>query len=149
MTWGRVGSRWSMLGALVALAAGCAEPPPWTDAYDFDGDGRNDHVEARHSGGAHCCYTLTVQLSASGRRQALPFQLDGGYVGGLDLSKPQQFSIRAAPGAAPELLMQIETYNGVPQPLPPEWLRQYGIRSHRIGVSFPGGRMVVRDIAAD
>ena len=37
----------------------------------------------------------------------------------------------------------------MPQPLPPDWTRQYGIRSHRIGVSFPGGRMVVRDVAPE
>ena len=129
----------AVLFPFVAVAA------QWTDDFDLDGDGRNDHIEVQHTGGAHCCYKLSVQLTR-GQRYELPFQLDGGYVGGLDLSRPQQFAINSAPGEVPELLMQIETYNGKPQPLPPKWARQFGVRSHHIGVSFPEGRLRVRDL---
>ncbi len=136
----------SILIATAVAAFGGAEPAAWTHAYDLDGDGRHDRIEARHTGGAHCCYRLTVQLTSGSQRYELPFQLDGGYVGGLDLSKPRQFSIHATAGAAPELRMEIETYNGVPQSLPAEWARRYGIRGHHIGVSFPQGKMRVRNL---
>ncbi len=66
---------------------------PWTSRYDLDGDQRVDPIEVDFSGGAHCCYTLAVELSASGRRVTIPFQLDGGYVGGLDLGDPDNFAI--------------------------------------------------------
>lgn len=135
--------------AFIFSLSAAGEDIPWTQAYDFDGDNKNDSIEVTFTGGAHCCYRLAVRLSATGTTHRLPFELDGGYVGGLDLSQPQRFSIRTSPNGAPELNMQIATYNGVSQPLPPGWKQRYGIRSHRIGISFVRDQMRVRDIAPD
>jgi hypothetical protein len=125
------------------------EDTPWTQAYDFDGDSKNDTIEVMFTGGAHCCYGLTVRLSATGTIYRVPFELDGGYVGGLDLSQPHRFTICTSPNGVPEFIMQIATYNGVEQPLPSVWTQLYGIRSHYIGVSFVHGHMQVRDVALD
>jgi len=118
---------------------------PWTHAFDFDGDGVNDTVEVTFTGGAHCCYRLAVQLTSTGATHRLPFQLDGGYVGGLDLSQPRRFDIRRTDGNLPEIRMEIETYNGKSEPLPDVWRQQYGIRTHYITVSFVRGHLQVRD----
>ena len=75
---------------------------PWTQAYDFDNDGKNDTIEVMFTGGAHCCYSLVMRLSATGTTHRLPFELDGGYVAGLDLSQPQRFTVRRSPNDAPE-----------------------------------------------
>jgi hypothetical protein len=144
----RLAQALTVMAVMFALPAG-GEDIPWTQAYDFDGDNKNDTTEVTFTGGAHCCYRLAVRLSASGTTQRLPFELDGGYVGGLDLSQPHRFSIRTSPSGAPELILQIATYNGVPQALPPDWTKRYGIRSHRIGVSFVHGQMRVRDIVPE
>jgi hypothetical protein len=110
--------------------------PDWTDQYDFDADGRADHVEVAFSGGAHCCYTLALH-TANGRTIALPFELDGGYVLGLDLSRPDHFDVRVDPDGA-YLVLEIQTYNGEPGPIPRAWTHRWGIRSHRIAVRFRG-----------
>lgn len=126
-----------------------ARGPGWRVAYDFDGDGQKDRVVSSFSGGAHCCYRVGVALSSTGETVRLPFQMDGGYVGGLNLTQPHRFSIRTPEGALPELVMQIETYNGRPQPLNPAWVRRYGIRTHRVAVCFPAGKIHVRDFVPD
>lgn len=132
----------ALAGALAAGSTGL----PWTHSYDFDGDGKNDRVEPEHTGGAHCCYRITVHLTSTGKPHRLPFRLDGGYVGGLDLSQPDRFNIVQTEGSLPELVMEIETYNGEPRPLPRSWKRRYGVTSHRIAVSFPCGRPRARSI---
>jgi hypothetical protein len=55
----------------------------WTRAFDLDGDGRPDEILPSFSGGAHCCYELTVRLSSTGEATRLPFSLEGGYAAGL------------------------------------------------------------------
>lgn len=117
----------------------------WTRAFDFDGDHRNDDVAVSFSGGAHCCYGLVVRLTSTGEAHRLPFQLDGGYVGGLDLSRPDRFDIRETDGGLPEIVMVIESYNGVLRPIPKAWTDQYGFRTNRIAVGFPGGQLRIRD----
>ena len=138
-----------------ARSASSAEAPaptvsasiPWTEQFDFDGDGRADRIHPSFTGGAHCCYRIAVELTSLGETVALPFQLDGGYVGGLDLSAPAHFDVKKLEGhSLPELLMEIETYNGVPKELPPEWRRRFGIVSHHVAVGFPNGKTVVRDL---
>lgn len=140
----------------VVLAGGCNPSPAsapvsedrvsWMHAFDLDGDGRNDRIEVLFTGGGHCCYRITVHLSSNGAVYRLPFQLDGGYVGGLDLSRPHHFDIRKTDGPLPELVMEIETYNGKPLPLPKEWEKKFRIKTHYIAVGFDDGRMRVRDI---
>jgi hypothetical protein len=144
-----------MLPAILVLSL-LAEPPPappaarvpdasWMGAYDLDGDGRRDLIVDEFTGGAHCCYRIGAELSSNKARVKLPFLLDGGYPMGLDLSQPHRFAIRTPAGALPELVMEIETYNGRPRPLRPAWKRRYGIRTHRIAVCFAGGKVRVRD----
>lgn len=122
-----------------------AQGPSWTHAFDFDGDGERDAVEVEYTGGAHCCYRVAVYLSSTQKVHHVPFLVDGGYVGGLDLSRPERFSIQETDGALPEIIMEIATYNGEPQPLPKEWVQRYGIRTHRIAVGFAHGCLRVRD----
>jgi hypothetical protein len=126
-----------------------APAPDWREAHDFDGDGQRDTVIDEFTGGGHCCYRLGVALSSTQKTVSLPFEMDGGYVGGLDLSQPDQFTIRTPDGALPELIMEIETYNGRPEPLNPAWKRRYGFKTHRVAVCFPGGKVRVRDYVPD
>lgn len=136
-----------------------ALPPPvqippfpdssWREAYDFDGDGRNDEIIDDFTEGAHCCYRISVALSSAKKVVKLPFNIDGGYPMGLDLARPDQFAIRKPAGALPELVMEIETYNGQPARLDPAWLRRYGFRTHRVAVCFAGGKVTVRDFVPD
>ena len=124
-------------------------PPSWQVAYDLDGDGTNDRIVSRFSGGAHCCYHIGATLSSTGDTVVLPFDMDGGYPFGPDLSQPDQFTVRTRDGGLPELVYQISTYNGEPQPLDPAWKQRWGISSHRIALCFADGKAQVRDDTPD
>jgi hypothetical protein len=121
----------------------------WREAHDLDGDGLCDRIDSEFSGGAHCCYRVGAALSSTGEAVMLPFEFDGDYVGGLDPSQPDRFAIRTREAGLPELMIEIQTYNGELLPLDPEWTRRYGIRTHRIAACFAGGRVQVRDQAPD
>lgn len=128
-----------------AASVGAGAARDWTRSHDFDGDSRPDAITYTFSGGAHCCYRFTITPSSTGKEVTIPFELDGGYVGGLDLSQPERLTIvRDARGVA-ELRMEIATYSGQPSPLPKAWRRTFGIRTHHVTVSLPGGRLAVRD----
>lgn len=118
----------------------------WKRSYDFDGDGKRDRVKATFSGGGHCCYLLEIQLTLNSNVYALPFELDGGYLRGLDLSRPNQFNIRLNKQGLAELVMQIQTYNGKSKSIPEDWRSKYGISANRIIVGFPAGVMEARDL---
>lgn len=118
-----------MLALGVVLAAGCgaqegratapiAPPLPWHERYDFTGDGTPDRVEISFTGGGSCCYLLALRDGATGRRTALPFELDGGYVGGLDLSRPEQLAVGTEPSGRAYLVLRVATYGGEPEALP-------------------------------
>jgi hypothetical protein len=142
----------SAVVAFFLALVGCQAPAPaspWREAYDLDGDGRRDRLLTEYTGGAHCCYRIGAALTTRGETVMLPFELDGGYVGGLDLSQPERFAIRTSPDGLPELLLEIATYNGEQLPLDPEWTRRYRFRTHRVAVCFAGGRVLVRDLAPD
>lgn len=127
---------------------GAAAASSWRTAYDWDGDGVNDEVVTRFTGGAHCCYLVGVKLAAASKAIMLPFRLEGGLVPPEDLpSRPERFSVVTTDGGLPEMVMEIETYNGKPGPLDPSWKRVYGISTHRIGVSFRGRKARARDVA--
>src|SRR5690349_14031592 len=66
--------------------------------FDLDGDGVNDRINFDFSGGAHCCYKISIVLTSDKIERNYPFQMDGGYVGGVDNSKPHQFDIRDVDG---------------------------------------------------
>lgn len=121
-----------MASWLVLCAALAAD---WHVAYDLDGDGKVDRISDTFSGGAHCCYTLAITLSSNGKTIALPFELDGGYQRGLDLSLPDQLTIDAA---THELIVR-------PLALPRAWRRRWHLRSHRIAIGFRRGRLRVHD----
>lgn len=61
------------------------------------------------------------------------------------MSQPDRFDIRRTDGELPELVMEIETYNGEPRLLPEELMWEYGITTHYIAVSFGSGSLRVRD----
>jgi hypothetical protein len=124
-----------------------ADPRAWRKAYDFDGDGENDEVDDRFTGGAHCCYRVGVRLSSKKKTTWLPFEMDGGYVYPEDLpDNPSQFSVGRTPDGLPEIRMLIATYNGEPMSLPRSWRERYRINSHHVGISFPKGSVRVRDL---
>jgi hypothetical protein len=136
----------SLVVALAFADLAALTPPTakdWRRAFDFDGDGVADTVDSRFTGGAHCCYFLTVRLS-SGKVFEVPFEMDGGYVFGLDLSRPGNFDIRVVDGRA-RLFMYIARYTYTEYPIPKKWKRQYGFTSHHVIVSFAKDRMTVRD----
>lgn len=138
--------RFTDIGVLSAQSLGDTKPTHWTRMYDFDGDGKNDEIMVDFTGGAHCCYRLTVRLSLTGKAHRLPVFLDGGYVGAEDLlSKPERFSIHKTDDALPKLLMHVNTYNGEPYPLPKTWKRRFKLKTNFIAVGFPHGRLQVRN----
>ena len=140
----------SLIGALTAVliigARDAAADDDWTQRFDFDGDGRADRIEPTFTGGAHCCYRFAIILSSTGKTRRLPFEIDGGYVGGIDLSNPDQLDVRRDANGRAELFLHIATYAGHPYPLPDDWKRSFGVTSHRIAVSFPNGRLRIRNL---
>lgn len=64
----------------------------WAYNFDFDIDGRIDSIYYQYSGGAHCCYSLSVYLSSKKTKFDIPFEMEGGYLF-FDLSRPDNFSI--------------------------------------------------------
>jgi hypothetical protein len=129
------------------LAAAPQPPVRWDESYDLDGDGKNDRIVSEFTGGAHCCYRIGAELSSTGETTVFPFEMDGGYPGGLDLSQPDRFTVRTRPGGRPEIVYQIATYDGKPQPLDPAWTRRWKIHSHRVALCFAGRKPQARDDA--
>jgi hypothetical protein len=154
--------RSNSLLAVVIVGVSCGVPQPapkpqprigttasWTDAYDLDGDGTNDRIISEFTGGGHCCYRIGAVLSSTGTSTLLPFEMDGGYPRGLDLSQPDRFTIRTRAGGLPEIVYEVAMYNGEPQPLDPEVANRWGIHSHRIVLCFASGKPQPRDDAPD
>lgn len=108
---------------------------------DLDGDRLPDAIELDFTGGAHCCYKVTVRLTSTAARVALPFQLDGGGPGPRDTLAVGDHD---GDGVA-DLLLTIETYNGEHLPIPRRWKRRYRIRTHQVLATFRAGRLRVRD----
>ena len=105
---------------------------------DIDGDGIPDEILFDYTEGAHCCYLLTLTLSSDGMSRKYPFEMDGGYeFGQPDASQPQHFNIVDYDNdGRDEIYLEIETYNGRPNPLPETWKDEYGISSHNIVFEF-------------
>jgi hypothetical protein len=116
----------------------------WSGQFDFDGDGVNDRVMYEFTGGAHCCYLVSVFLSSDAVLHEFPFEMDGGYEGGLDLSKPGHFSIKDYDeDGLPEIFMEINTYNDEIFEIPSEWTEAYGITSNYILIDYKNEKLVV------
>jgi len=135
--------------AVADAAADASADPAWRTSHDFDGDHVPDAITVDYSGGAHCCYTFTLELSRDHKHVALPFQVDGGYVGGFDLSRPESFTIETAPDGVAMLRMRIASYGGRLEPIPAAWVRTYGIHSHVIRATFRGGKLAIENVAWD
>ncbi len=101
--------------------------------HDLDGDGEKDQIWFDYSQGAHCCYQIHIELSASGKEIYYPFDMDGGYLMGVDDSQPNHFYIKDydKDGRA-EIFMSISTYNGRPSSIPESWTKQFGVMSNYI-----------------
>lgn len=114
---------------------------------DLDGDGEADQLHFSYSGGAHCCYSLSITVSSLDKPIDFPFEMDGGYVFGIpDGSQPSQFRIEDVDeDGRDEILMWIGTYNGVEYDLPRSWRRGWAFKTHRIVIEVEEGKIVVRD----
>lgn len=136
--------------AIAAVAPSPSPPPPspspsfappkdpsW-DRADFDGDRIPDPITSTFSGGAHCCSQYAVELSASHRRIAIPFEIDHG-----------DHSVRIEIGSdgVASMVMPIATYGASRDPIPLEWVRAYKLHSHVVRVSLRGGALRVDNVA--
>lgn len=73
--------------------------------------------------------------------------MDGGYVGGVDGSKPERFRIEDLDGdSLPEVYMRIEKYNDRQREIPEEWTRRYGITKPRIYFDVHEDSLAVLDM---
>jgi hypothetical protein len=119
---------------------------PDLDAFDLDGDGTADQIGGSFTGGAHCCYTIGVKTSRAGKAFTFPFELDGGYTRGLDLSQPAHFNIADYDGdGLVEICAEIGTYNNEPARIPAAWRKPWGFKTHVVEIGFKGGKPTVRD----
>lgn len=114
---------------------------------DFDGDGITDYMFFDYTGGAHCCYLLSLKLSTTSDTISYPFEMDGGYGFGIvDGSNQDQFCIGDFDSDdLPEIFMQISTYNGEPYEIYPEWTAAYGFTSNHIIFDYFEGEVSVSD----
>jgi hypothetical protein len=119
----------------------------WLQSFDFDGDNVNDTINFDYNtGGAHCCYKIAIKLSSQKTTNHFPFEMDGGYVLGVDNSKPEQFNIGDIDkDGLPEITMLIQTYNDKTLLIAKEWRKKYGIKTNRIIIEFNGKELIVKD----
>lgn len=118
---------------------------------DFDGDGLEDYLIFSYSGGAHCCYSLSLAISSLSDTINYPFEMDGGYGFGIvDGSNHDQFDIDDydADGLE-EIFMGISTYNGELNLIEDEWTKEYGIHSNYIIFDFKEGKIRLLDYNPD
>ncbi len=118
----------------------------WLDQFDIDGDKINDHIYFDFSGGGHCCYKITIVLSSDNKKRKFPFEMDGGYIVGVDNSQPEQFDIRDIDNdGLPEILMRIQTYNGEADVIPTKWTTDFGIKTNYIVIEYNEGQLITSD----
>lgn len=122
------------------------ESENYLENRDFDGDKISDHLSFHFTGGAHCCYKMVLKLSSLKDTIKYPFEMDGGYVFGVDGSQPEQFNIGDFDeDGLPEIFMRISTYNGEEYPIDPELTSEYGIKSNHIIFNYSNGAIVLED----
>ena len=115
--------------------------------FDLDGDGKNDPIWFDYSEGAHCCYTPNILMSNTGDTLSFPFEMDGGYVMGVDNSQPWHFNIKDYDqDGLPEIFMEIFTYNADRNPIPTSVAAQYGINSNLIYLDYENDKLIAKDI---
>jgi hypothetical protein len=124
-----------------------AESENYLNNRDFDGDNISDIISFRYTGGAHCCYIMSLKLSSKKDTIKYPFEMDGGFEFGIvDGSQHDQFNIDDfdQDGLA-EIFMEISTYNGEKYPIKPEWTEKYGIKTNYIIFDYNEGEVVLFD----
>ena len=90
------------------------------------------------------------KLSKSGATASFPFNLDGGYVRGLDLSQRDHFYVADYDGdGIADICAEIETYNGEPEPLEPAVKAKYGISKNYVVIACASGTRVRDHVASD
>ena len=114
---------------------------------DFDGDKISDDLLFSYSGGAHCCYKMSLKLSSRKDTIKYPFEMDGAYVYGIvDGSKKDNFNIEDYDqDGLPEIFMSISTYNGEEYQINQKWTDKYGIKTNHIIFDFHEGEVVLSD----
>jgi hypothetical protein len=118
----------------------------WLIKFDIDGDGLSDPVSFDYTEGVHCCYRIHITLSSDNIERNFPFELDGGYLAGVDITQPERFDIRDIDNdGLPEIFMKIQTYNGMLYPIPKKWKRLYGIKTNNIIIEYAKDRLIVHD----
>jgi hypothetical protein len=114
--------------------------------WDLDGDGINDNILLKYSGGGHCCYKIVITLSSDKIKRKYPFEMDGGYISGVDNSKPYHFNIKDYDNdGLPEIYMEIFTYNGTKKPIEKRFTKEYGIKTNYIIFDFKNNFIIVKD----
>jgi hypothetical protein len=117
----------------------------WRTRFDFDGDGRPDRVTLEYTGGAHCCYLLSVALT-SGPVMAIPFELEGGYTQGLSLEHPENLRVDVGSDGVAAFGMRIASPIWRAGRIPLEWTETHGVRSHHVRVHLRGGQLRVENL---
>lgn len=119
----------------------------YTQNRDIDGDGISDFISFDYSGGAHCCYTLSLKLSSMKDTIHYPFEMDGGYGFGIvDGSNHDQFNIADYDNdGLPEIFLGHSTYNGEPYEIDKNWTKEYGIKTNYIIFDYINGKIELSD----
>ncbi|MCI5058436.1 MAG: hypothetical protein MRY83_20155 [Flavobacteriales bacterium] len=113
---------------------------------DLDGDKLADAISFDYSGGAHCCYKMTLKLTTQKTEISFPFQMDGGYMYGVDGTYHDKFRVEDFDhDGRDEIFMKIESYNYELYDIPKKWTRKYGIKTNYILFDFDKGVLNVRD----
>ena len=85
---------------------------------DLDGDGLDDEIYFEFNGGAHCCYYMSLELSSKDSLLSYPFEMDGGYLLGVEDNSSDSFQIRDFDNdGLPEIYMEIHAFNDEISPL--------------------------------
>lgn len=121
-------------------------PSNWLHTFDLDGDKINDDIYFDFTGGAHCCYHISIKLSSNQTVYEYPFDMDGGYLVGVDNSWPEKFDIQDYDhDGLPEIRMMIQTYNGELEKIPARWKQKYKIKSNTILFEYEDGKLILHD----
>ena len=116
------------------------------DNRDLDGDGKADKIDYDYTGGGHCCYKFKITLTTDSKTREFGFDMDGGYVRGIDDSQPNHFNIKDFDDdGLPEIFIEIETYNGELLELPYVVQEKYGISTNYILIDYMHGELTVKD----
>jgi hypothetical protein len=90
---------------------------------------------------------MSLELSSKDSLISYPFEMDGGYLLGVEDNSPDHFQIMDFDSdGLPEIYMEIyTTYNDEITPIELEWTRAYGITTNHIIFDYINGVMEVRD----